>query len=262
MKRAILAVLPALAALPALPACSAHENDFPSRPGGGGMSGGGGGGGTTDGGTGDGGIGDGDAGVLLSGRICVVKDLRKLTTCDGTVNASGFSVQLGTRTPPGPPTKTGEFTIFAQLGTDLVWRVSGNGFVLTVMPYGTDNTIPVISSQDYGALLNEFSTGPTAAGQGSVVVRAVNGPAAEPGVAATSTLVSNGTAALALYDQTGSTLWSQTGPTQTAGVMWFPNVDVTTTPARVTLKPVTGPSVGVDVGVVDGAITFVTQDVH
>lgn len=261
MKRAILVVLPALAALTA---CPAHESgDFPSRPGGGGMSGGGGGGGgTTDGGVGDGGIGDGDAGVLLSGRICVITDLRKLTTCDGTVNVSGFSVQLGTRTPPGPPAKTGEFTIFAQLGTDLVWRVSGNGFVSTVMPYGTDNTIPVINGELYGELLDLFSTGVTAAGQGSVVVRTVNGPAAEAGVTATSTLVGNGAVALALYDQNSAVVWSQTGPTQAAGVIWFPNVDVTTAPARVTLTPATGPAVGVDVSVIDGAITFVTQDVH
>src|SRR5438874_8599845 len=70
-----------LALLVLVAACQASTDDFPIRPG---TFGGGGTGGGADAGAGDAGdAGDGDAGVLISGRVCVISDLRHPTTCDG-----------------------------------------------------------------------------------------------------------------------------------------------------------------------------------
>ena len=116
MTRAALLVL--------LAACTASTNDFPTRPGGP----------TTivtspgsPGTTGDGGVGDGndgDAGVSITGRVCIVADLRSPTICDTRpqADASIVKVSIGGRTPAVPPAKTGEFTILVPLGTDLVWH--------------------------------------------------------------------------------------------------------------------------------------------
>ena len=258
MKRTALVVL--------LAACQANGvNDYPSRPGGGGPviigGGGGGGGGDSDAGADDGGVVDG--GVPASGRVCIVRDLRKPTGCDTSKNASGLVVSLGTRHPDRPPARTGEFTIIAPFGTDLVWQVTGANFITTVMPYGTDNTIPVVPDDLYVELLRSNPVIPPAPQEGSVVVRALSGGLSAIGVSATSTLISGNV--LPRYDDAADTtglVWREIGPTQSDGVMWFPAVRVTTTPARVTLRPATGASVNVDVSVVDQAITFVTTELQ
>ena len=252
MKRAVLAVL--------LAACSASSEDFPARPGGvGGVVGGGGGGG--DAGIGDG--GDGDAGVLIAAQICVITDLRKLTTCAAKAGAPTVSVTLGTRIPTAPPTDGGDFTIFAQLGTDLVWRATGNNFVTTVMPFGTEHVIPIVSDAVYTDLLMTNSIPTLHDGQGSVVARVVSGVAAAPGVTATTTLVSDSRDLVPLYDDTTSaTDWRSTGPTQAAGVVWFPGVNVATTGTITFVRPDTTKLAPVGVTVEDQAITFVTQDVQ
>src|SRR4051812_8159210 len=73
-------------------ACQAGGgDDYPPGPGGGGrvIGGNGNGGGGSDAGTGDSGdAGDGDAGVQITGRVCILKDLRTLTVCDDAVDAS------------------------------------------------------------------------------------------------------------------------------------------------------------------------------
>ena len=252
MKRAALIAL--------LAACTASSSDYPTRPGGGGgVIVGGGGGGTT----GDGGVSDGadrDAGVAVAGRVCIIKDLRQLTTCDTTKDASGVKVSIGGRTPASPPAKTGEFTIFAPLGTDLVWHASGTAFETSAMPFGTDNIIPIVPDTVYTELLNLNMASVAPQGQGSVVVRVVSGAQPASGVAAVSTLISGN--AIPLYDADASaTDWREVGPTQTAGVVWFPGVQVTTTAARITLSRTGGTSVPVAVNVEDQTITFVTQDV-
>lgn len=255
MMRAALVVL--------LVGCNASTDDFPTR--GGGPTGIGpvtsGSGGTTgDAGTGDG--NDGDAGVTLSGRICIVRDLRKLTTCDTSTrgDASKVTVSIGGRTA-APPAKTGEFSILAPLGTDLVWHASGTNFVTTAMPFGPDNLIPIVDSEDYRVLQVDNQLTVLGEGQGSVVVRAVTGAVAASGVSATTTLVSGNV--VPLYDaDTSATDWRVLGPTQSSGVMWFPGVQVTTTtPGRITLSRNGGPQVPVTVSVEDQTITFLTQDV-
>lgn len=251
MKRAVLIAL--------LAACTANSNDYPTRPGGGGVVIVGGGGGTT----GDGGVsdaGDGDAGVAVTGRVCIIKDLRQLTTCDTTKDASVVKLSIGGRTPASPPARTGEFTIFAPLGTDLVWHATGSNFASSAMPFGTDNLIPIVPDALYNDLLLQNIGSTLPAGQGSVVVRAVTGTVPAVGVAATTTLISGN--AIPRYDaDTSATDWREVGPTQSAGVVWFPGVQVTTTPARITLTRTGGTPVSVTVNVEDQTITFVTQDV-
>jgi len=99
-------------------------------------------------------------------------------------------------------------------------------------------------------------------GQGSVVVRAVNGVAPAPGVNATSTLTSANV--IPRFDDANSADdWREIGPTQANGMLWFPGVDVTTPPASITLTPpAPGTPVLVRVSVEENAITFVTQDIH
>jgi hypothetical protein len=245
-----------------LVACTANSNDYPLRPGGGGggvIIGGGGTGGTTgDGGVGDG--GDGDAGVSVSGRVCILKDLRQPTLCDTNQDASKVSVSIGGRSPASPPAKTGEFTILAPLGTDLVWHATGVNFIRSAMPFGTDNLIPIVPQALYSDLLLQNMVTLLAEGQGSVVVRTVTGAAPAPGVSATTTLVTANV--IPLYDaDTSPTDWRELGPTQTHGVLWFPGVNDTTTPARVTLTRIGGTPVVMSVNVEEQTITFLTQDV-
>jgi hypothetical protein len=95
-------------------------------------------------------------------------------------------------------------------------------------------------------------------GQGSVLVRVVNGIAPAANVTATTSLISNNI--IPLYDTRDALIWSTTGPTLASGALWFPGVNVTTAPARITVTPRGGVAVSTQVSVEDQAITFVTQD--
>jgi hypothetical protein len=252
MKRAALIAL--------LTACTASSNDFPPRPGGGGggVVSGGGGGTTGDGGVGDG--GDGDAGVSVTGRVCILKDLRQPTLCDTNQDASKVSVSIGGRTPVSPPTRTGEFSIFAPLGTDLVWHATGTNFARTAMPFGTDNLVPIVPDALYNDLLLQNIGALLQEGQGSVVVRAVTGAVPATGVSATTTLVS-GNVVPRFDADTSATDWREVGPTESHGVLWFPGVQTTTTPARITLTRAPGSPAVVSVNVEEATISFLTRDV-
>jgi hypothetical protein len=247
MKRAALALV--------LAACSTSTKDFPPLTEGGPLGGTSGGGGTTA----DAGIADGgsDGGVLISGRVCIVKDLRTPTVCDTSKDASTVKVTLGNRTPTTAPSNTGEFTIVAPLGAP-VWHASCVNFVSSVMPFGPDNTIPVVPDTLYLELLSRNGVTLLPAGQGSVLVRAVNGVAPVANVTATTSLVSSNI--VPLYDTKDPLIWSPTGPTLANGALWFPGVNVTTAPTRITVTPQGGTSVSTAVNVEDQAITFITQD--
>ncbi|TMQ11772.1 MAG: hypothetical protein E6J90_33550 [Deltaproteobacteria bacterium] len=248
MKRAALVML--------LLGCTAGVNDYPSRPGGGTVIIGGGSGGTG----GDAGVSDGgDAGVVRTGRLCIVSDLRAPTRCDTTKDASVLAVSLGAQRPDVPPAKTGEFTIHVQSSTELFWQVTGTNFITTVMRFGSDNTIPVVPDTLYRDLTLQNSVIINAQGQGSVVVRALSGGVPAPGVVGSTTLISGNV--IPRYDENSSAVdWNQIGPTQSAGILWFPGVQVTTA-GRITLRPAVGSTVDLnDIKVVDQAITFVAVD--
>jgi hypothetical protein len=249
MKRAALALV--------LAACSTSTKDFPPLPEGAPPGGTSGGGGTT----GDAGIADGgsDGGGLIAGRVCIVKDLRTPTVCDTTKDASTVKVTLGgTRTPAVGPDHDGLFMIVAPLGAP-VWRASGSIFVPSVMPWAAETTIPIVPDLLYNDAKLMSGNVSIAEGQGSVVVRVVNGVAPVP---ARTNLTDMSITVVPLYATTNSLAWTDVGPTLVSGAVWFPAVDVASVPGKtVTLTPQGGAQVITPVDVVeDQAITFVTQD--
>jgi hypothetical protein len=146
----------------ALAACQSSGDDYPVLNGGGGTgrggTGGNGGGGGSDAGAGDGGL-------TLRGRVCRLADLRNLGNtgaCD-SLGVGGLTVTLGIgpSTTPGTRSATtvddGSFLIAAPTGAGFTWHVfggAGTGLITrSAMPFGTDNTIPVISDDRYNLLL-------------------------------------------------------------------------------------------------------------
>ncbi len=262
MKRAALALV--------LAACSSSSNDFPPLPGGSGPGGvsGGGSGGTI----GDAGIGDGianDGGVAISGRVCLVQDLRAPTSmCDPT-KAGGFTVTLGTAHATDAGTTAvvgtatthpdGSFTMVAPLGPGLIWHVTSLKLTTSVMDYGTENTIPAMLSETYRDLLLANTGQETDVDHGAVALRVVRGltPVADlsatvapPGVGDTQ------------YDSPNSpnslTDWNQNA-TQTAGMVWVPNAQLGM--ATLTLSAMDGTTNLVTTTVESQTITFVTRTI-
>lgn len=248
MKRAVLLLVAA---------CQAGGvDDYPIGPGGGGPSGQGPGGGG-DAGVGDG--GDGDGGVPLVGKVCLLRDLRNLTLCNDA-EAKGLIVTLGTRT--ASTTDNGVFTIAAPRGSGFTWHVTStvrDQLITSVMAFGTDNTIPAIRSVDYRALVSS-NTVPIGDQEGSIVVRVVNGPTPVANVIAGTVDPDRPV----LYAGDDAEIWD---PTQTLtdarfGVVWFPGVSLTLSPATITLTPQSSTSVTTTATVENQAITFVTRDLQ
>jgi hypothetical protein len=248
MKHALLVPLVLLAA------CKANPEDYPPRDGGG-SGGGGGSDAATD--------GNGDAGLPLRGRVCVLTDLRRVgdpAACASTgVMQRNLTVSLGTKT--AVPGDDGSFTIAAPLGGGLVWHVTGRDVITSVMPFGIDNTIPVLSDIVYGELLATNMV-ILLDQQGAIVVRVVKAGGAATQVVATSNPAGN---RLALYDSNSSDVWNEgvvgTGP---KGVVWFADVPLAVMPpstATIVLTPPGGGSaVRITAPVENQAITFVTVE--
>jgi hypothetical protein len=256
-----------LVVLVLLAACnSGAGNDFPIGPGGGGGIIIGGtsppGGGSGDAGVGDG--GDGDAGIPTSGRVCLLTDLRRIgdpAACSMT-GADDLVVALGGHT--ATTAVDGTFTILAPLGSGLSWQVTGGAHTPTnlitpsVMPFGTDNTIPAIVATQYldllhgnGSVLSDL--------QGSIFVRVVNGVTGVASVTATSPDATDPT----LYDgAVNGTSWGQ-NLTGKFGIVWLPavSIPVPAGPTKVTLVTQAVTLATASVTVEDQAITFLTQDV-
>jgi hypothetical protein len=250
MKRAALALV--------LAACSSSTNDFPplqEGSGPGGTTGTGGSGGTV----GDGGLGDGGVGRVINARVCIVHDLSNPTDCD-TKDASGVAVTLGTRTPITGPDATGNFTIIAPSGTP-VWRLSGRTFVPSVMLFGTDTLLPIVSDTLYSDVQGGSGVRVLSEGQGSVLVRVVSSSVPVANVQAATTFTS--TNLIPLYSTKNGLVWTTTGSTLASGTVWFPGVDVASVPGQITFTlPGSVPVVTRVDNVEDQAITFVTQDLQ
>lgn len=259
MKRAALTLV--------LAACSSSSNDFPP------LSEGGAPGGTSSGGSGgtvrDAGIGDGgtDGGVAISGRVCLVQDLRAPTSmCDST-KAGGFTVTLGTAhaidagTTAVVGTATtnpdGSFTMVAPLGPGLIWHVTSLKLATSVMDYGTENTIPAMLSDPYNELLLRNAGQLTDVDHGAVVLRVVRGLTPVAGLSATVGPPGVGDTQ---YDSTNSmTIWNQNA-TQTAGMVWIPNAQVGV--ATITLTAMDSTTNLMTTTVESQAITFVTRTIR
>lgn len=219
------------------------------------------------GGGGDAGTGDGN--TQLQGRVCLLKDLRHLTACSES-GASGLLVALAVGSPQMVKAmavttdEQGHFSIVPPLCTDCTWRVTSatdQRIVRSLMPFGTDPTIPVIGFDDYNTLL--IANGQVLADQGSVVVRVVSGAAPVPQVAiATTTLpVAGALKDAVFYDSdTSQDVWNQT-QTQSGGVVWLPLVPPslsTSTSGTITLTRSGGGSVTTTATLLSTWITFLT----
>ena len=247
MARLALLTLAVLAA--GCPGGGGDDDDYP-------IGGGGGGGGTTgpklDGGVGDGGVTDG--GPAITGRVCLLTDLRRLTgslpaDC-ATSGASGLAVSLGGGTPV-LTAADGSFTIPAREGTNLSWRVSGTTLVTSIVPVSASAPLlPAIRDTAYAELLG--SNGVTVeAGEGAIIARIIRGGAA---VTNATAQVTGGESLQTFYDGASAMVWSRTA-TGALGVAWLPD---NVAGAR-TLRIVQGTTqLSVPVTIVDGAITFVT----
>jgi hypothetical protein len=262
MKRAALALV--------LAACSSSSKDFPVLPEGSGP------GGTSGTGTGPGGTVrdagvDGvvsDAGVSITGRVCLIQDLRtpiskcattgadKLTVALGTAHAldAGTTAVVGTATTAAD----GSFTMVAPLGPGLVWHVTGVALTTSVMDFGTENTIPAMLSELYGNLLKTNLGRLTLDDHGAVALRVVRGVAPVAGIAATVAPTADSDT---FYDSANSaTDWNQPPSlTQTGGMVWIPDAQLG--PATITLTATGGTTHPVTTTVEDQAITFVTRTI-
>jgi len=250
MTRAVLAGLVVL-----LAACQAGAgDDYPPRPGGGGpviIGGGGGGGATGDAGVSDGGAGD--AGVPVSGRVCVLSDMRQLTKCKDT-GAGGLKVSLGTGI--GTTNPDGTFSFVAPLGSH-IWHVTGPLITTSVMPLEIDKTIPVMSAEDYVGLLESNRGLMQDEQHGSVVVRVVNGTSPVAGVTATLSPIADSET---LYDADNNpTVWNTTS-TGSGGVVWVPSVPLSSS-VTITSRTTGGQTGSTSAPVERQSITFVTQSV-
>jgi len=239
-----------------LAACQSAADDFPpGGGGGGGAAGGGGGGGAVDAGT----VSDGgDAGPQLTGRVCLLTDLRQvgnLKECADT-GAGHWTVSLGDSTAISGD--DGAFTIAAPQGAGFVWHVKAGRIITSAMAFGTDNTIPVMLVDRYQTLVAETGL-PFTEQQGSIVVRVLRGTTPVTSIVARA---DNDTTFDALYDGTGPDSWGGAG-TGPLGMAWLPSVNVPVPARQVTVSLTTSTQPGVlaapAVTVEDQTITFVTQ---
>lgn len=243
-----LAVL-ALAVLAA--GCPSSDiDDYP-------IGGGGGGGGGPSGPGRDASTGDasGDGQALISGRVCVVNDLRRLlnalpTDCR-TTGANGLSVVLGD-SAPATTAQDGTFAVPAQQGTNVAWAITGATVVRSVVPGspGAAPLLPAISDLRYMDLLNQNSV-LIDQSEGSIVARIIRGGL--PVMGATAQVV-GGESLQTLYDSNNPEVWGVSA-TGALGVAWLPDNAVGPRTLRVTSGTL---NLSVPVTIFDQSITFVT----
>ncbi|MEO8704965.1 MAG: hypothetical protein ABI867_33235 [Kofleriaceae bacterium] len=233
-----------LFAILSLVACAADDDGhFPVNPGGGGGVGGGGGG------SGSGSSGD-DGGVPFPGTVCLLTDMRKIGTACNSQGTGVVTVTLGTATTD--TLTNGTFTIGLPTGSNLEWKVEGDGVRTSITPFETGvMTIPAVPEALYIDLLSA-NGGVEIAGQGAVVVQHLRG------TAPLTDVVVSAVGRTILYDDNISpTVWDTeaTGP---LGVAWIRETPV----GNLTFQsdPTTGSSKSTSATVGDGAVTFVTID--
>ncbi len=196
----------------------------------------------------DGVVGDGS---MLTGRVCVISDLRRPTepaSCAPS-GVANITVQLGTET--AMTADDGSFMLLPPSGTGLVWKTSGADLVSSVTPLSTVHVLPMVRVQTYLDLQNGNSV-IVNSGEGSVFlyVRQAGLPLADA-----TTDVSPVASYPSLGDRTNATNWVQ-GATGALGVSWTPGIIAGT--ATLTVTPPVGPDAVLAVPIEDGAITFAT----
>lgn len=238
MKRALLVLVVLAACHPS------DENDFPVAPGGGGF--GGGQLAAPDAATG------GDGGPALVARVCLMTDPRDQGSCAAT-GAGGLTVTLGTSI--ATTADDGTFAIARPASTSLVWVITGTTIVPSVMSFAAQPKVPALPITLYAQLQGDNGVVPQA-GQGAAMVRVVHGSVLVP--SATVTISPAGIYAT-LYDGATPSGWTQSA-TGSFGAAWMPGVTAGT--ANITVTPQGGtPVVISQVPIVDGGVTFLTQEV-
>lgn len=257
-----------LAVLVLLAACRTGMEDYPYGTGGDPPIGHGSNNGAIDAGV-DGNGDGGNGGAQITGRVCLLTDLRLAGVTAGCattgVDKLSLVVSLGART--ASPAADGAFSIGAPQGAGFTWHVSGpaNTIVRSAMPFGTSNLIPAIRDARYidllqvnGAQINEL--------EGSVVMRVVRGNTVVVGIRALSLDATNDTSGT-FYDDSDNpndiNAWT-TVSTGTLGMVWIPSIPipVPARPVTVQLSDQTGLLASPTVTVEDQTITFVTQDLQ
>lgn len=166
---------------------------------------------------------DAAGGDTITGRACLLVDLRDPVTCAVT-GAGGMVVTLGSSM--AVTEIDGRFVMPTPPGTNLVWHVSGTDMVPSVMPLGAVPQIPVISVAAYQDALD--STGVLLApGEASVFLHVVHGAANVPNATATATPTPS---TIPYYDGATSTTWNAS-KTGAAGMVWIAGVDPVVGPA-------------------------------
>jgi len=194
----------------------------------------------------------GDSLVALTGRVCVVADLRNLTSGCATVGAADISVQLGTSSTFTADDGTFALTLPGGASPGTVWTASAQGYVTSIVKFGGPNLIPMTTEAIYDDLL--LSNGMVqGGGQGAIIGRVVTAGAARPNITATTVPPA---AYVTHYDGATPLGWEQDA-TGVTGVFWVPGAPAGN--VTVTLAPGTAPGIVVPVG--DQSITFATFDV-
>ncbi|MGE0869158.1 MAG: hypothetical protein AB7P03_11355 [Kofleriaceae bacterium] len=184
----------------------------------------------------------------ITGRVCLVTDLRTLSPCAMT-GVGGLTVQVGTKTTL--TADDGSFTIATPSGSNLVWRITGDNLTPSVMPFSAATTIPAIDADVYADLL--LANGLILNGdQGSIMVRTTMDNAAVAGAIATVDPVA---AYAPHYDSNVATSWDQ-DETGTYGVTWVVGAEPGTT--TITVTPELGTAGMIELPVETGGITFGT----
>lgn len=189
---------------------------------------------------------------MLQGRVCLVTDLRDVSTCAST-GAGGLTVALGTKS--ATTLADGSFSIEAPVGSDLVWQVSGASIQTSIAPFSAMSSIPVITTLDFLQLESDHSV-LEVVGQGSVLAHVVFADSPKVPVVMAKATASPLGAYLPLYDGSVAGLWTQNF-TGAFGAVWVPGLLAGT--VALTIAAPGGATKTINgLPVVDRAITFAT----
>lgn len=187
--------------------------------------------------------------ALFDGRVCLLTDVRDFETC-ATTGAGGLTVRLGTATTT--TAADGRFTIAAQTGAGLVWRITGANIVSSYEPLA-DYFIPTMLKTDFDAM-RAASADPDVTlvpGEGSMMVFVSRNGAGVSGITATSSAAFY----KPFYDGSTEYAFTQTS-TMSAGIIWVPGMDVGNGSISVFEGASTTPSGTASGPIFDGGVTF------
>jgi hypothetical protein len=191
-----------------------------------------------------------EAGTTIDGRVCVLTDMRRFTTCLES-GAGGITVRLGTKT--AITALDGAFSIDRPSDSQLVWRASGDNIVSSVFAFGPTTSIPAVDLQTFNDILGANSV-VLQNNQGSIVTRLVRNGLPVVGATVTDAPLAQ---FATKYDGPTVTAWTEL-KTGNQGVAWIAGAQVGDN--TVTVSPMTGTGASTKLPVEDGAITFATID--